>query len=437
MTSFPIATASAQGTVLGYHDEVATGIPIDTQLVALDRTGGGPYTTLTPSGATTLAPSTKVNPARLKSATISLRASFDALVASPGGVTGSSTVSGATSGGSAGSGASTTPVVVPTAPATVSKVGLVYTSYANYAGGPAITKNACTGWNATQIYRAACITVVPLSVDKTPNGNQCVQITNAPGDSPNPPGSPYTRRSELLQLLDSSGASVTEGPSATQIWYDALWKFPTGYNLPNIAGNPDNWAIVLQLHSPDTLSASPAFALDCGILVLGGPVIYTAALDGGDIANGQNFVRLRFLGNTTNTTPGSATLGPIRPECAGETPISPADAEKCDFDNWTEFNFGFVWATDTTGSVVIQRKNRLTNEWQTVASKSGYTTLQWNSKLADQVDGNGKPTPGPHYWKQGIYLGDHPDSNVSTITATFKTGPFLRGTQAQVRAYGG
>ena len=70
-----------------------------------------------------------------------------------------------------------------------------------------------------------------------------------------------TERAEVLSMQDSSGKQIPESEGSGTQYYAISYKFPTDWAGTEIAGDGTSWSIVFQLHGPDKLGYSPAFAL--------------------------------------------------------------------------------------------------------------------------------------------------------------------------------
>jgi hypothetical protein len=164
--------------------------------------------------------------------------------------------------------------------------------------------------------------------------------------------------------------------SGTQ-YFALSYKFPLDF--VSIPSNP--WGamqIVLQLHGPDGLGASPPFALD----VRGSRFAVTT--NGGDIADGNHLVVHPFFD-------GSLNLG-----------------------YWTDLMIRIKFATDATGSITIWRRNETETRFREVLHIDHIPTLQYNSARTN--------VNTRHYWKQGLYRSKMPVRN------TFWIGPMARAT---------
>lgn len=192
-------------------------------------------------------------------------------------------------------------------------------------------------------------------------------------------------RSEVLAIQDGAGAQIFETATSGTQYYGCAYWLPAGWNGISTTGDANAWSIILQLHGPDVLGQSPAFALYAGARTLGGPQNYFISVYGGDVLTGPGFAT-----NYNFTTRGAIVT-----------------------DQWTQFIIEIIYSSSTTGYVEVWRRDEADASFTSVLQVPSVATLQFST---------GNPV-GNHYWKQGYYRGPS-----SAGTSLFYFGPFVRGT---------
>lgn len=209
------------------------------------------------------------------------------------------------------------------------------------------------GFRGTQAMAADRIAPGPL----TPSGAPSMSFTVRPGD--NPIGS-SGERCEVYGMQTASGAPYDVTATSGTRCYGAEFLFPPDYAAKALLGPTGDWAIPMQCHGPDTLSASPAVALGAGVLKAGDPPKFSIDILGGKVDG--------------NSVPIKYQLGAV--------PLGV----------WSRVLFRIKWAADTTGSVMVWQQTP-GQPWAQVLAVTGIATLQ--------TDANGMV--GSHYWKTGLY----------------------------------
>jgi hypothetical protein len=196
-----------------------------------------------------------------------------------------------------------------------------------------------------------------------------------------------TERTEVAHIRGAGGERISENSrSGTQFLATSIRLSPD-YRSPE--QNSGEWAVFLQLHGPDTLTAPPVFALRTN------RERFYVMLNGGDLNRGARFTRIEF-------TDGELNRG-----------------------RWVDFVFRIHFSDDTSGSIVVWRRNEGEAVFRAVASREGVPTLQFNQGRGIGV--------GEHYWKAGMYR------SASPFTTVHWMGPLVRATtfeSAEFAAFG-
>ena len=249
------------------------------------------------------------------------------------------------------------------------------------------------GWADIQV-------VDPAKLHKDPNtptwhnrGAARVQVDS--GDDPLSLGE-GTERAEVLAMQDSAGKQIPEGEGSGTQYYAISYKFPADWAGTEIAGDGTSWSIVFQLHGPDKLGYSPAFALNAAKTTNAGLQKYSVATNGGDRQTG----------------------------CCGPS-YDFSDGGLISLGQWTDFIIMMSFASTPTGHITIWRRDEGQAGFAQVVDVGNVATLQYNS----QIDSTG----GAHYWKQGLYRGGVNRTDVLWM------GPTVRATSfeaAEMAAFG-
>ena len=249
------------------------------------------------------------------------------------------------------------------------------------------------GWADIQV-------VDPAKLQKDPNtptwhnrGAARVQVDF--GDDPLNLGE-GTERAEVLAMQDSAGKQMHESEGSGTQYYAISYKFPADWAGTEIAGDGTSWSIVFQLHGPDKLGYSPAFALNAAKTTNAGLQKYSVATNGGDRQTG----------------------------CCGPS-YDFSDGGLISLGQWTDFIIMMSFASTPTGHITIWRRDEGQAGFAQVVDVGNVATLQYNS----QIDSTG----GAHYWKQGLYRGGVNRTDVLWM------GPTVRATSfeaAEMAAFG-
>jgi hypothetical protein len=204
----------------------------------------------------------------------------------------------------------------------------------------------------------------------------CTKVTVDPGDVVS-----SGERSEALIMTDRNGNDLFENSSSGMKYYALSIYIPSTWVPPpaNIVNgvNYGKWGAFFQLHGPDSLGVSPAFAFMA-------EDVFSINVRSGDMVI-----------NKTNTT----------------YYLSDGSMPK---DKWVDFVVGINFASDNSGSITIWRHDQGGSIFVKVLALSNIATLQY-------VGGS---AVGPHYWKTGYYRSPSPYVNQLYL------GPQARGQSA-------
>jgi hypothetical protein len=202
-------------------------------------------------------------------------------------------------------------------------------------------------------------------------GGYAVRVEVRPGDDPiNSSG----ERAEAVIMTESNGNSINENESSGTQYYAFSIKLPPDWVRPT------HYGICLQLHGPDTLDASPAFAFE-----------------------------------VTNAFSMDVTAGDLdTPAAAYKHAYVPLSDGSLNLGHWVDFVIKIKFAKDFTGSIDVWRRNEGATIFTNVLSLVNIPTLQYKSSQGGV---------GSHYWKYGYYRSDQ-----TTITNILFLGAIARGT---------
>lgn len=229
-------------------------------------------------------------------------------------------------------------------------------------------------WRDTHVVSGDRISRV---ADVTRAGSYAVRVEVRPGDKP---AGDTGNRAEVLDMTDAAGTNIRENESSGTVYYgfsvqlDPTWQTPAE-QTPG-AGT---WAIVLQLHGPDVLNASPAFAIH---------------------AEGNIHV-VTQTGDLDSVT---------------ENTVYALSENSLNLGYWSDFIIKIVYAKGATGSFEVWRRNEGYMEFTSVLAVSNVPTLQYKTSV------NGGAV-GDHYWAHGLY-----EPEQTTITNVLWLDGIARGT---------
>jgi len=249
------------------------------------------------------------------------------------------------------------------------------------------------GWADIQV-------VEPSKLQKDPNtptwhNRGAARVEVDYGDDPLNLGE-GTERAEVLNMQDSAGKQILENEGSGTQYYAISYEFPTDWAGTEIAGDGTSWSIVFQLHGPDNLGYSPAFALNAAKTTSTGPETYFVTTNAGDRQTG----------------------------CCGPS-YDFSDGGLISLGQWTDFIIMMSFASTATGHITIWRRDEGQTGFAQVVDVGNVATLQYNSQIGSTVGG--------HYWKQGLYRGGVDRADVLWM------GPTVRATSfeaAEMAAFG-
>jgi Polysaccharide lyase len=210
----------------------------------------------------------------------------------------------------------------------------------------------------------------------SPKGGAVLRVQVLSGDNVGWTG----ERAEVSHMLGSDGKGIGVTPDTGHEVYGVAVKVDPYWQPP---AHSWHWGLALQLHSPDEFESPPAFAL----AVEQDFHINTCA---GDIVDG-----VAAHGKSLPLTRGGLVPG-----------------------HWVQFLIDVVWANDSTGSLIVYRRDEGEATFTQVLKQTGQATLQFRST-----------TPNPnakHYWKMGYYRSVSPG-----VTSRLWLGPLARGSSLQ------
>lgn len=219
---------------------------------------------------------------------------------------------------------------------------------------------------------------------------QVARVEVRPGDKVNGWSG---ERAEVSGMCDGNGRAWPVMAGSGHEFYALAVKVAPDWSAPEANAAGYRWGTCFQLHGPDSLGASPSFALmvegDFHVDVCGGDVF-----EGGVRKSPRGPVALPF------------SDGALHP------------------GQWNEFLIEIGWAADETGRIVVWRRTGPERAWQTVLTREHVATLQYRT---------GRPV-GPHYWKAGFYRSESSGTNLLWL------GPIARGPDRErviAAAFGG
>jgi hypothetical protein len=222
---------------------------------------------------------------------------------------------------------------------------------------------AAGGWNGSQIVDACRYEVDPDGF-KTQHGFPAVRVEVDPGDDPLDLGE-GTERAEDLDFQTAAGTVINENDSSGTQYFATSYFFPKTWAGTQLSGDGNSWSIVLQLHGPDSVGASPAFSLSAAKSTASGPEVYGIGTNVGAITSG----------------------------CCGPSYTMKDDSIRLGI--WTDFVILMTFASTPTGHLTVWRRDQGQSGFTQEVDVPNVATLQYTS---------GQPV-GDHYWKQGLYRG--------------------------------
>jgi len=164
--------------------------------------------------------------------------------------------------------------------------------------------------------------------------------------------------------------------------------FPASYKASAISDvTTDDWAIVLQLHSPDANGFSPSIALQAGrTSPTGAPEFFFTGEAGGPIPPDPSAVANYY----TYKLAGADAIVPL--------------------GSWVDFIMRVNFSTQASGSITLWRRDAGADCFHQAFNMINIPTLAYSTL----------GPVGPHYWKQGLYR------RTQTWTDELWMGPLAR-----------
>jgi hypothetical protein len=240
-------------------------------------------------------------------------------------------------------------------------------------GNPSGSVSFSCGWETTIIgngcwdeeNRVADYSIQRVT-DYVRKGNYSARFEVRPGDDPLG-CTGCGERAEVADMLTEDGVEINENENSGTQYYAFSVRFDENWVSPEEDPVDGVWSHFFQLHGPDVLEASAAFALDTlnasnneGISV----VLRTGDLD--DPVNSLQWENYELSESSLNK------------------------------GHWIDFVIKIKFASDFTGAVDVWRRDEGETEFTHVLSVSDVPTLQY----ASSVNGG---AVGDHYWQHGFY----------------------------------
>jgi hypothetical protein len=214
--------------------------------------------------------------------------------------------------------------------------------------------------------------------DHVRKGNYSARFEVRPGDDPIG-CTGCGERAEVAEMRITSNNLIQEDDDSGTQYYAFSVRFDENWVSPEEDPVDGLWSHFFQLHGPDILETSSAFAMDTlntsnneGISVI---------LHTGDLDDPNNSLQWA----TYELSEGSLNKG-----------------------NWIDFVIKIKWASDFTGSVDVWRRDEGETDFALVLTINNVPTLQYR----ESVNGG---AVGSHYWKHGFYRPVQPGSVINIL----------------------
>lgn len=229
-------------------------------------------------------------------------------------------------------------------------------------------------WAGLQVVNADRVQLVTSPVQY---GTYAARIEVRPGDDPIHSSG---ERAEVRSMLDENGNDIYENEASGTQYYAFSVRLDPNWQPPEKDATGYQWGIIFQLHGPDNLNTSPAFAIQATDK-------FSVDLHSGDLDTSVKSMKYKSYQLTNN----SLNIG-----------------------QWVNFVVKIKYAKDFTGSVDVWRRDEGQTQFAQVLSVANVPTLQYRSSQGEV---------GDHYWKYGFYR-----SKQTTITNVLFLGGLARGT---------
>ncbi len=199
-------------------------------------------------------------------------------------------------------------------------------------------------WHVKQAVAAYSMQVVS---DVVRAGSQALRVEVRPGDDPLGLG---TERAEVAEMTNTDGSLLNESLSSGTQYYAFSVRLD-----PNWV-SPGSFGLILQLHGPNNVKASPSFGLNATDR-------FWIQNDGGDLDSNTP--------HNYQLSDSSLALG-----------------------HWVDFVIKLKFAVDSTGEITVWRRDEGQTDFTQVLDVNA-PTLQYRSSVSTNL--------GYHYWKEGLY----------------------------------
>jgi hypothetical protein len=200
-----------------------------------------------------------------------------------------------------------------------------------------------------------------------------VRVEVRPGDDPIHASG---ERAEATVMTDVNGNRLYENESSGTQYFAFSVRLDSSWLAPQPLGH---WGSIFQLHGPDSIPVSPAFAISATDK-------FYVYMQSGDFDASPETPTYRYF----ELSKSNLNLG-----------------------HWVDFVIRIKFAKDCTGSFDVWRRDEGEDEFTLVLSENNVPTLLYRSSLG---------SVGNHYWKYGYYR-----PKQTTITNILWLGGLARG----------
>jgi hypothetical protein len=244
---------------------------------------------------------------------------------------------------------------------------------------------------------------IRLEVDPTsPKGGMVARFEVRSGDHRQ--GKYSGERSEMYGMLGKAHKKLPVTADSGHEFYGISVKVSADWIAPQhetAQKGYTHWGSFMQLHSPNIYNSPPAI----------------------DFIAEDDFHLGMDSGELEKIVPDPKT---------GGTKTGRQDSKPIAFTNgnlnrghWVQFMMDVVWASDTSGSIRIYRRDEGAKDFTKVLDLQGTPTLQFASHISTDPAQCSTCAPDnvTHYWRIGFYRSTSPDQ-----TNVLWLGPLVRGT---------
>lgn len=255
---------------------------------------------------------------------------------------------------------------------------------------------------------------IRLEVDPTsPKGGMVARFEVRGGDHRE--GKYSGERSEMYTMVGKNHKKIPVTAESGHEFYGISVKVSADWTAPQHESPQKGswqWASFMQLHSPNIYNSPPAIDLMADDA-------FHLHLDSGEL--GQQVVDKK--------------TGVIRQAKKDSQPVAFSNGN-LNRGHWVQFMLDVVWASDTSGSLRIYRRDEGQKDFTQVLDLEGTPTLQYDSFIS--IDPAKCSSCGidnvTHYWRVGLYRSTSPGQ-----TNVLWLGPVVRGSrfdEVAVAAFG-